>query len=243
MALDDTLRRLAEKEASRERSAPQDEAPAVSANVTMEERASAIMGEALVAFLRGELPGQKMLRPEPAYLADHLPLVREKGIYLFDIVPTVEPERDVSAFGEIPEMFFLAIALNEEAWKAGLPPAELAGLGRLLATHMNWCEYDLTTLHPYLLMMGLAPEHRSLAALAVERALASGGMAVDSKALKKVRTSSGEKRAGILAGYVPAAQDIEAVAREYGRNQLPQMIQSLHDDYARIIASYAREAH
>lgn len=240
MALDDTLRRLREKEASQERPASEAGA-AVQPSATMEERASAVIGEALVAFLRGELPGQKRVRTE--YLAESEPVIREKGIYLFDFIPRVEPERDVSAFGEILEMFFLDIALNEEAGKAGLPPAELAGIGELLATHMEWRTYDLTTLHPYLLVMGLEPEHRSLATLAVEKGLASGTMVVDSKALKKVRTSSGKKRAGILAGYVPAAQDIGEVAREYGRGEPLSLAESLLEEYARIIASYAREAH
>ncbi len=154
---------------------------------------------------------------------------------------------DCAAFGEVSRKIVSESLAGTDFPYEGLSEAYVLGRNLYPASWIAAADAIpilkfLPKIEPYLLVMGMAPEHRALAALVAERGLQAGSMAADRKAFKRLRTSSGKRRADILSQWVPAPSDIEAVAGEYGRGDVPALTTSLLDEYARIIALYAREA-
>ncbi len=248
--LDKKLKEIAE-ESAREAPTGQEEAERSTGEAvpsSLDEQACAIMGEQLLNYFVGRLPGQRPSYGKSVHQA-FVPLINEVGLYLFTMTSAHE-----QSYGELirtsftralPEDIMARIvrtACGEYAGKTDLMEAAVKGgmehivsllpeMGRMqssLLSHSSDVLSSLATVNPYLIVMGMAHEHRALAALAVEKAIQNGHITFSVTDPNQWQYRLIKNAA--LDACLPFASDFTEVAEEHG---LTEVIPAM-EDYRRV---------
>lgn len=245
--LDRKLQEIAEESARGAPAAKKQPEPSEQEGVptTLDTQVCAVMGEQLVSYFNGKLQGQGQgVSVKRAFV----PLIQEVGLYLFTMKPASQSSYgyfiDTSFTAQLPKETLARIvtaACGEYARSTDLEDAVIGGgMERLTALlpEMACMKAELldipthqlsymATINPYLIVMGMVPEHRALATLAVAKAIENGHITLPIIA-EHMRFSGSRQNA--LNASLPLASDFVEVAAEHGITEVvPAM-----EEYRRV---------
>ncbi len=220
-------------------------------------RAREIMGPILVQYFRGELGGQRG-SGEIAVSNQFIPVIKDLGLDIFNIVPGKDGyarrilKAELNYLNDDIVKDMIKIILGEYSLETDIINLVQNGLHNLenLAFHIPefklfndqlltcqvpmYKEFLIATLNPYIIVMGMKPENRALATLAVKNREDKGAIKFINEKLPEELTKA--QLIEYISQMTPMTINYLEVAKEYGVKEVLPAIADFKDSAENYIA-------
>ena len=246
MPIDEALSKIEDREK------PESVDKIVSDNESLVVKARDIMGNVLIDYFKGDLPGQGN-----KYKVDDtlLPIIKKVGLQLFEIKPELRNDNrllttdfnkdlDQNTLNEMATLMLGEYSLetdltslfktdNLETLCSIIPEFRIMKNKLIAVDDMK--KIYLATMHPYIVVMGMPTEHRALAILAVDKAISSNRITLLDHPLDD--SLSHDFIFNKLDKIKPFARDYVEVAKDYNIKDVLRTIK----DFNAVCESYLKE--